>query len=258
VANAVFRTVYPAAFALHALPFHRACAFYGVTPPGVDIRDVYTASDATAFADVAAFYETPGRPSEAPFFIGPLAWEPGGLHGLPAIPDGPPIVFVSLGSSGNASDWTRLVQALQGLPVRCILATGERGKVTDGPSQFIHQSEFISYAKACSAATLVVCNGGAPATYAALRAGCPVLGLAANLDQLLNMRVIERLHAGGRLAAADADSIATAIKSALIDETLVRGAREAARRIAEADSGPDPIQGWLARLTAKRQQADRS
>src|SRR5581483_10131915 len=63
IADGVFRAVYPAAFALHALPFHRACRRFGVEPPGLDIRDVYTASDATAFADVEAFY---GQAAAAP------------------------------------------------------------------------------------------------------------------------------------------------------------------------------------------------
>ena len=81
-----FRAVYPAAFALHALPFHRACKWFGVDSPGRDIRDVYTASDSTGFADVEAFYEpTPGAP-DAPVFIGPLAWEPPGIEPLPDIP----------------------------------------------------------------------------------------------------------------------------------------------------------------------------
>ena len=80
IADATFRAVYPAAFALHALPFHRACKWYGVDSPGLDIRDVYTASDSTGFADVEAFYEpTPGA-ADAPVFIGPLAWEPPGSN----------------------------------------------------------------------------------------------------------------------------------------------------------------------------------
>jgi UDP:flavonoid glycosyltransferase YjiC (YdhE family) len=138
-ANAVFRRIYPVAFAIHALPFQRACRFYGVTPPGLDIRDVYTASDATAFADVGAFYEAPGD-GRKETFIGPLAWEPPGLSPLPAVADGPPVVFVSVGSSGNASDWPRLVHVLRRVPARYILAVGVRGRLIDRFDQCIHQS----------------------------------------------------------------------------------------------------------------------
>ena len=255
-ANAVFRIAYPAAFAVHALPFHRACSFYGVPPPRLDIRDVYTASDATAFADVETFYEPHAASRDAASFVGPLAWEPRGMQFLPEIPNGPPIVFVSPGSSGAGSVWVRLLEALARLPVRCIVAGPGDNPVMNGAAQWVHRSEFVSYAEACAVASLVVCNGGAPATYAALRAGCPVLGVATNLDQLLNMRVVERLHAGAKLRAADPDRMARAIESALADEGLARGAREAARLIADAEHLPDPIEAWLARLIATPRAGD--
>jgi len=247
-ANAVFRIAYPAAFAVHALPFHRACSFYGVPSPRLDIRDIYTASDATAFADVETFYEPRAESRDAASFVGPLAWEPRGLQHLPPIANGPPVVFVSPGSSGTGSAWVRLREALARLPVRCIVAAREGNRAMNGAAQCVHRSEFVSYAEACAVASLVVCNGGAPATYAALRAGRPVLGVATNLDQLLNMRVVERLHAGAKLRAADTDSMARAIERALADEALARGAREAALLIADVEGRPDPIGGWVAGL----------
>lgn len=255
-ANAVFRLAYPLAFAVHGSSFRRACRYYGVTPPGVDIRDVYTASDATAFADVGAFYEASGDEGEATF-IGPLAWEPPGLHEPLHVADGAPVVFVSVGSSGRASDWTRLLQALRHVRARLIVATSGQGKGIDGLPRCIHQAEYVSYAQASAAATLVVCNGGAPATYAALRAGRPVLGMPANLDQLLNLRVVARLHAGARLRPADPASMARVIEAALTDERLACGARDAARLIAEAEATPDPVERWLARLAAPREPSDR-
>ncbi len=167
-ATALFRAVYPAVFALHAVPFHRACKSFGVKPPGLDIRDVYTASDLTAFADVAALYEPSPAAADAPPFIGPLAWEPAATDPLPAFPDGPPIVFVSLGSSGPGELLPQVLEALAGLPVRCIVATGANAERLRLPANCIHSAEFVPYAAACAAASLVICNGGAPATYAAL------------------------------------------------------------------------------------------
>jgi UDP:flavonoid glycosyltransferase YjiC (YdhE family) len=196
VANAVFRAVYPAAFALHALPFRAVCRHFGVTPPGRDIRNIYTASDATSFADVEAFYEPSPAPADAPPFIGPLPWEPPGSDVLPELSDGPPIVFVSLGSSGDPGLLPRVLHVLAGLPVRCIVATGVPVNQVRLPVNCIHAADFVPYAAACAASSLVICNGGAPATYAALAAGKPVLALAGNVDQLANMQVVTRTGAG--------------------------------------------------------------
>jgi UDP:flavonoid glycosyltransferase YjiC (YdhE family) len=90
-----------------------------------------------------------------------------------------------------------------------------------------------------------------------LEAGRPVLAIAANLDQLLNMRAVERLQAGATHPVADPDAVATAIESALTGETLVRGAREAARVIAEAGLGRPAVEQWLAALLERARPVDR-
>ena len=196
VANAVFRAIYPVAFALHARPFHSVCRHFGVTAPGRDIRDIYTASDMTAFADVEALYEPSPARADAPLFIGPLSWEPPGGNVLPELSEGVPIVFVSLGSSGDSKLLPRVLHALAGWPVRCIVATGVPVDGVRLPVNCIHAAEFVPYAAACAASSLVVCNGGAPATYSALAAGKPVVALPANLDQLANMQAVIRTGAG--------------------------------------------------------------
>ncbi|HSU43530.1 MAG TPA: glycosyl transferase family 1, partial [Casimicrobiaceae bacterium] len=196
IANAVFRAVYPAAFAWHARAFHSVCRHFAVTPPGRDIRDIYTASDVTAFADVEALYEPSPTRADAPLFIGPLPWEPPGANVLPELSEGAPIVFVSLGSSGDSNLLPRVLHAVAGWPVRCIVATGVPVDQVRLPVNCIHAAEFVPYAAACAASSLVICNGGAPATYSALAAGKPVVALPGNVDQLANMQAVIRKGAG--------------------------------------------------------------
>jgi UDP:flavonoid glycosyltransferase YjiC (YdhE family) len=248
-ANAVFRTVYPVAFAAHALPFHRTCSFYGVNPPRLDIRDIYTASDTTAFGDVDAFYEEPPVSDDGPLFLGPLAWEPANTQRLPPFADGDPIVFISVGSSGVGVLRDQLLDAVRILPVRCIVATGNGGSV-EVPPNCIFQSAFVPYAEASKVAALVVCNGGAPATYAALREGRPVVGAPRNLDQMLNMRVVERVGGGATIPAREVEgtSIAAALRKALFHGPLRRGAHRAAQAIAKVRER-ERVNQWLARLT---------
>ncbi len=249
IADATFRAVYPAAFALHALPFHRACKWFGVDSPGRDIRDVYTASDSTGFADVEAFYEpTPGAPG-APIFVGPLAWEPPGIEPLPEFPEGPPIVFVSLGSSGSERALGRTLDAIAELPVRCMVATGANGSAQALPGNCVHFAEFLPYAQACGLASVVVCNGGAPAIYAALAAGRPIVAIPTNLDQILNLRAIVRVDAGRsiRVVAAEPRSIGRAIRALIADAPATR-AGSAPRTTSTSAEGTVGAVRWIERL----------
>ena len=60
--------------------------------------------------------------------------------------------------------------------------------------------------KMAAIAQLVICNGGSPGVHQALQQGTPVLGISANLDQLLNMHFVTRSGAGLSLRA---DQIST-------------------------------------------------
>jgi UDP:flavonoid glycosyltransferase YjiC (YdhE family) len=255
VADVVFRATYPAAFALHALPFHRVCRRYGIKPPGLDIRDVYTASDATAFADVEAFYEPPARTREAPaaahapLFIGPLAWEPPNAEPLPTFPAGPPIVFVALGSSGRSDALARVLRAVAAAPVRCVVATGMDGACPPLPANCIHFAPFVPYAAACAAASLVICNGGAPAVYAALGQGRPVVAVPAHLDQVLDVRALRRTGAVLRapIRHAGHNGFAQWLSRQLADHSPARNARSSQAAVV-ADSGSSQVGAWMQRL----------
>jgi UDP:flavonoid glycosyltransferase YjiC (YdhE family) len=75
-----------------------------------------------------------------------------------------------------------------------------------------------------------VCNGGSPTCQQALANGVPVIGIASNLDQYLNMDYIERFGAG-KLIRSDlvrSDALRDATLRAIDDP----GLRERARRVA--------------------------
>ncbi len=248
VASAIFRAVYPAAFALHAIPFWKACRYFGVAPPRVDIRDAYTISDDTAFADVASFYGATDGDSAKSRFIGPLDWSSG--EQLPEITrKGPPIVFVSLGSSGPSSLLPRVVAALGAMPIRTIIATAGEVVGHTLPKNCIYASSYVPYADACAIASVVVCNGGSPATYQALARGTPLLGLPSNLDQFLNVRVVNKLEASRTLRADSASDseIASAVSDLLRMPAFSAAARVAAIAIARCNS-LSRVQAWIRAL----------
>ena len=81
-------------------------------------------------------------------------------------------------------------------------------------------------AKACA----VVCNGGSPTSQQALVHGVPVIGIASNLDQYLNMDYVERFGAGTLMRAdrVSATAVRDAAERAIADEEMRCRARAAA------------------------------
>jgi UDP:flavonoid glycosyltransferase YjiC (YdhE family) len=87
--------------------------------------------------------------------------------------------------------------------------------------------------------SLVICNGGSLTTYQALSSGVPILGLCANMDQLLNMNAIERLGAGLTLRAARVlpDQLQVSAQKLLDSPVYAQAAAQAGRRFGQVDAG---------------------
>jgi hypothetical protein len=89
----------------------------------------------------------------------------------------------------------RVLQALAPLPVSVIAATA--GHADGGPwPDNARVASYLPGTLAARRASLVICNGGSPSTQQALAAGVPVLGIAGNLDQYLNMQGVLAVGAG--------------------------------------------------------------
>ena len=80
-----------------------------------------------------------------------------------------------------------MLAALADLSADVIIATA--GATIDHLPANATALEYAPGEALCQRAALVIGNGGSPITYQALAAGKPVLGLASNFDQFLNMRL---------------------------------------------------------------------
>lgn len=230
--DAGYRWTRPLAFALHAAPLNRVCKRYGVAPVSHDLRRVFTFGDYTLYPDVPELVPTRGLPSTHRY-LGPVLWSPEAL--MPAwwgdVPDDRPQVYVTLGSSGQASLLKTVLQALQQLPVTAIAATAGRVELQEQADR-VFLADYLPGDVAAARASLVICNGGSPTTYQALAEGTPVLGLASNTDQFLNMDAVQRFGAG-RGVRAMTSSVATIRRFAdeMIQQHSYRDAAERLRRV---------------------------
>jgi UDP:flavonoid glycosyltransferase YjiC (YdhE family) len=201
IARALFRLARPAAFALHSAPLNTVRRKFGLPTLGLDLRCVYTDADFVLYADLPELYPTSSLPPSHRF-VGPPLWEPSAQ-----IPDGwasrhadRPGIYVTLGSSGSATLLPAIVDTLGDLPVEAIVATAGQIQLSTPPPHIL-VTEMLPGIEVSKRSDLVICNGGGLTCYQALSAGVPVIGIASNLDQFLNMQAIERAGVGLTLRA---------------------------------------------------------
>jgi UDP:flavonoid glycosyltransferase YjiC (YdhE family) len=135
-------------------------------------------------------------------YLGPVTWSPpvAAPPWWDGLPSALPLVYVTLGSSGQGALLATVLDALAGLPVTVIAATAGKPMPATMPAN-AHVASYLPGEDAARRASLVVCNGGSPTSQQALAAAVPVLGIAGNLDQFLNMQGIVAAGAGALLRA---------------------------------------------------------
>lgn len=201
LATVLFRLVRPVAFALHCIPLNRVRREHGLPSLGSDLRRIYTDADYTLYADIPGLVPMADLPPQHRF-IGPVLWSPAvePPHWWHSLPTDKPIVYVTLGSSGRSDLLQMVLSTLAELPVTVIAATAGRVTLNAVPPN-AYVAEYLPGEEAASRAAVVICNGGSPTTQQALAAGKPVIGIASNLDQHLNMSALEHAGLGVRLRA---------------------------------------------------------
>lgn len=200
LSQAFFDLARPLVFALHAWPLNRVRREYGLLALDHDVRKTYTDADETLYADIPEFVPTTPLPPNH-HWLGPILWSPKiePPDWWTKLPDDQPIIYVVLGSSGeNERALPTILQGLAELPVTVIAATAGC-PLAGQPPPNAYVADFLPGVEAAARAALVICNGGSLATQQALAAGVPVLGVASNMDQHLNMLCLERASTGKRL-----------------------------------------------------------
>lgn len=239
--NSVFRVLCPLVFALHSLPMYRLCQRYQRPSLGFDLRRIFTEADLTLFADVPSLVPTRdvGKP-ERYAYIGPVVWSPA-CHlpwELEGTEDQRPLVYLTLGSSGDPGLLVEIVNGLLALDCRLAVAAGAgNGRSSLPPGVVIKR--FLPGAELSKRASVVICNGGSPTTHQALCEGTPVLGIPQNLDQMLNMQFIVASGAGLSLRAdqVTAKRVTTLTRRLLNDASFRVKAGDVASEFARYPSG---------------------
>jgi UDP:flavonoid glycosyltransferase YjiC (YdhE family) len=196
LAQKLFDWVRPLVFILHAIPFNQTCKAYGLPPVKYDMREVYTHADYTLYADMESVVKVHSLPDNH-LFIGPVLWS-----ASVALPDwwnqwptDQPVVFVTLGSSGNASLLPLILEVLSQMPVTVLCVSAGYQTATQN-YQNIYRADFLPAEQAVKKADIVICNGGSPMVYQGLIENKAIIGIPGNLDQYLMMTWLEQSGRG--------------------------------------------------------------
>lgn len=238
LAQKLFDIVRPIAFAQHARPLNQVRSRYGLPSLGSDLRNVYTWGDYTLYADAPEVVAVHNLPSNH-YYLGPVFWS---AHTPPPgwwdhLPEDKPVIFLTLGSSGQASLLPMALEALSQLAATVIVATAGKIEIADAPAN-AYITEYLNMDAAIQRSQLVICNGGSLTTYQAFAHGVPVIGLCSNMDQLLNMEAVERLGAGLTLRAARfrPTQLKEAVRGLLETDACTQAAGEVQELLTQVDA----------------------
>jgi len=248
VAQALFDLAQPLAFALHARALNKVRRRHGLAGLGQDLRRIYTDADYVLYADPPELFPAINLPPHHRF-VGPLLWTP--PVPLPSwwtsIPDQRTVVYVTMGSSGDANLLHEILRGLEPLEVSVMLATAGATLPSRMPRN-VYAATYLPGGAAARRSQLVVCNGGSPTTQQALTAGVPVVGIASNLDQFLNM---DRIVQSGAGVTVRADRFnATSLRTAVVDTLSDPRFRGAAQGLAGAIARNKSHESFAALLCA--------
>ena len=194
-AERIFRCISGLALRLHALPMERLRARYELPSLSFDLRRCYTDADFRLYASFPLLFPEVNTGKDAAF-VGPVTWFPGEDDAPDFCDLSKPLIYVTMGSSGDHRLLGRVIPVLEQTSYPIVVATAGKPLSFEPASPGTRVFDYLPGNLVCRFARLVVCNGGSPTTNQALANGVPVLGIAQNMDQFLNMQAIDKYGAG--------------------------------------------------------------
>lgn len=225
--NLLYKYLQPIVDGYHIRPFNQVRRTYKLKPLH-DLRQTFFEATWSLFADIPDIAPTKNLPKNH-MYIGPISWEP--KCGYPKwwniLPKNKPLIYLTMGSTGDISCIPSIIKALERLPVTIVIATAERFHLQDKQKQ-IYSANFLPGSEITKLSQVVICNGGCTTSYQALSNGIPILGFPSNMDQIFSMRGIEQNGAGIfiRPTQATIKNITTAVEKILEEKCFKKSAEK--------------------------------
>ena len=254
LAQSLFKLAWPFASAWHSMPLNRVRRDHGLPGLGWDWFRAYTDADFTLYADARELVPTTDLPASHAY-LGPILWSPD--VPLPAwwndLPADRPVIYATMGSSGDPTVLELILDALADLPVTVVATTAGHSRGFSAPAN----SRLVDYApgdQLAARADLMICNGGSLTAYQSLISGKPLLGIASHMDQHLSMAYVQKAGVGKMLRseALTATTLRRTAEQLLADPAMQQRARNLSRALAAYDPA-QRLSQILERVTRREQ-----
>lgn len=249
-AEKYFPQALPKVFGHFAAPLNAVRKRHGLAEFG-SLSEQLCFGDSVLYPDVPELCPLSSEAPASHYFLGAVQWSPPVKAPVSLGSDESlPVVYVTLGSSGDVVALPTVLEGLDGLPIRGVLATAGRANPPRVPSNFV-VADFVPGELLATKALFVVTNGGSSTGYQALAAGVPVLGIPSNLDQYLAMQAIAKAGAGITLRSGGLRK--EEVRKAAVRLLDAPGHKRAAERLEThfaALSSQNRFQSWLSNLLA--------
>jgi UDP:flavonoid glycosyltransferase YjiC (YdhE family) len=234
----LFRIFSPIGFSLHYRDFNKICRQYGLETVKT-IQEMYSQGTWTLYPDVPQIAPSENLPNTHKY-LGPICELPNMVHPewWGKWPENKPLIYLSLGSSGNISILTLIKDVLKKMEVTVIFTTSGRASSANMPENFF-VTDYVSGLEVAKVAQLFITNGGSGSVYQGLSDGVPVLGFPTNMDQFFVMEQIVELGAGKliRPSLATKNTVSAAIHELLAENKYRQSAQNLSQQIVQFDPG---------------------
>lgn len=224
-----FPQAMPRVFAHFAAPINELRKRFGL-PVFPSLLHTLCFGDVVLYPDLPELCPTLDAP-DTHVYLGGVLWAPPVAAPEVAVSVERPLVYVTLGSSGELGALPSVLKGLDGLPLQVLLSTADRTTIDHLPSNF-QAAPYLPGDVLCRQARFVITNGGSSTGYQALAAGAPVLGIPSNLDQYLAMAAIVEGGAGIQLRSGGLR--AEQVRAAAVRLLDARAESDSAKRWAAA------------------------
>src|SRR4051812_2997369 len=233
-AERYFPQAMPRVFAHFAAPINELRRRFGL-PTFESLLHTLCFGDVVLHPDLPELCPIAGAPSSH-MYLGGVQWAPDVPAPEVEVTGDRPLVYVTIGSSGELGALPAVIQGLDGLPLNALLSTAGRTKLANLPSN-IQAAPLLPGDVLCRKARFVITNGGSSTGYQALAAGAPVLGIPSNLDQYLATAAIVKGGAGMQLRSGGLrpEQVRAAAVCLLDARAETASAKRWARAFAEVD-----------------------
>jgi UDP:flavonoid glycosyltransferase YjiC (YdhE family) len=243
-AQRYFPQAMPRVFEHFAAPLNALRKRHGM--PAASLLEQLCFGDYVLYPDIPDLTPVVNAPSSH-LFMGAVPWSPDLPLSAELLAGDPshPLVYVTLGSSGDRDATGPVLAGLEGLPIRGVLATAGGAAPRHLPANF-KLAQYVPGDLLARHARFVVTNGGSSTGYQALAAGVPVLGIPSNLDQYLAMQAITQAGVGITLRSGSLarDEVRRAARVLCEDVAMHGRAADLAHRFAAFDCHLR-FQAWL-------------